>query len=91
MQRAMASITPSVGRVVALLSRYASKGRLLCQTGNWELFRELQNLDGLKTMTYLLNSEKKSEAIRSFESDQDRALALVKHFVELDNHVNNKD
>lgn len=57
---------------------------------NWELFRELQNLDGIKTMTYLLNSEKKSEAIRSFESDQDRALALVKHFIELDNHVNNK-
>lgn len=57
---------------------------------NWELFRELQNLDGIKTMTYLLNSEKKNEAIRSFESDQDRALALVKHFIELDNHVNNK-
>lgn len=57
---------------------------------NRELFRELQNLDGIKTMTYLLNSEKKNEAICSFESDQDRALALVKHFVELDNHVNNK-
>lgn len=57
---------------------------------NWELYKELQNLDGIKTSIYLLNSDKANEVILSFDSDEDRAHALVNHFVLLDNKVNNR-
>lgn len=57
---------------------------------NWELYRELQNLDGIKTRAYLLNSDKANEVVISFKSDTERANALVNHFVELDSRNNNK-
>ena len=58
---------------------------------NWELFKELQNLDGINTRAYLLNSDKVDEAIQSFKSNEERAHALVNHFVELDSRNNNKE
>ena len=57
---------------------------------NWELYRELQNLDGIKTRAYLLNYDKANEVIISFKSDTERANALVNHFVELDSRNNNR-
>lgn len=59
---------------------------------NWELYRELQNLDGLRTRCYLLDYDKRpNEAVEVFLSDNERARALVDHFVRLDNYVNNKE
>jgi hypothetical protein len=59
---------------------------------NWELYRELQNLDGLLTRCYLLDYEKRAnDAVEVFQSDKERVRALVDHFVRLDNYVNNKE
>ncbi len=56
---------------------------------NRELFRELQNGDGIKSKIYLLNSDIINEAILSFDSNEERAVAIVKDFVWLDDYLNN--
>ena len=56
---------------------------------NWELFQELQNSYGIRTRTYLLNSNKSNECINSFQTNEERASAIVKNFIELDNCLNN--
>ena len=56
---------------------------------NWELFKELQNSYGIMTRTYLLNSTKSNECIKCFQTNEERVSAIVKHFIELDNYINN--
>ena len=56
---------------------------------NYDLYRELQNLDGIQTRSYLLNSDENNEAVQSFKSDEERAIAVVNHFIEIDSIVNN--
>lgn len=46
---------------------------------NWKLFRDIQNLDGIRTKEHL------------FKRDNERIAAIVRDFIELDNFVNNKD
>lgn len=45
---------------------------------NWKLFRDIQNLDGIRTKEHL------------FKPDNERIAAIVRDFIELDNFVNNK-
>jgi hypothetical protein len=44
---------------------------------NWKLFRDIQNLDGIRTKEHL------------FKPDSERIAAIVRDFIELDNFVNN--
>ena len=45
---------------------------------NWKLFRDIQNLDGLRTKEHL------------FKPDSERIAAIVRDFIELDNFMNKK-
>ena len=54
---------------------------------NWELFRELQNYDGIHTKAYLLDSNTQNSAIQSFPSDAERVDAIVSQFIKLDNYL----
>ena len=43
----------------------------------------------LNSDIYLLNSTKSNECIKCFQSNEERVSAIVKHFIELDNYINN--
>lgn len=57
---------------------------------NWELFRDMQNYDGIRTNVYLLDSNTDNEAIQTFPSDVERIDAIVSQFIKLDNYKHDR-
>ena len=54
---------------------------------NRELYNELKNADGIETKIFLLQAPIENSPILSFDTNEQRAQAIVKYFMELDCYV----